>query len=181
MSTLSDTNCNRTKLDDNVRKENVTKIRGAPRPATKKQIGLFMGLQGYYQDFIRNFDAVAAPPSDLTRKEQPDKVEWSEAKDEAFQKIKALLKSKPILRLPGPNKTYFVRTNASDYRIGAVLIQEQEGTLFPICYASNTTRRHMSTTAQNLGDVKGHANWEQILKSEAFACHPRIIDIKSKV
>lgn len=140
-----------------------------------------MGLQGYYRDFIPNFAAVAAPLSDLIRKGQPNKVESSEAKDEAFQKIKALLKSKPILCLPGPNKTYFVRTDASDYRIGAVLMQEHEGKLFPICYASNTTRRHMSTTAQNMGDTKGHANWKQILKSEAFVCHPRIIDIKSKI
>ena len=47
--------------------DNVTKIRDAPRPTTKKQVQLFMGLAGYYRDFIPNFAALAAPLSDLTR------------------------------------------------------------------------------------------------------------------
>ena len=45
--------------------DNVTKIRDAPRPTTKKQIKSFMGLAGYYRDFIPNFAALAAPLSDL--------------------------------------------------------------------------------------------------------------------
>ena len=44
--------------------DNVTKIRDAPRPTTKKQIRLFMGLAGYYRDFIPNLAALAAPLSD---------------------------------------------------------------------------------------------------------------------
>ena len=63
--------------------DNVTKIRDAPRPTTKKQIRSFMGLAGYYSDFIPNFAALAAPLSDLTRKGQPNKVEWGEAQEKA--------------------------------------------------------------------------------------------------
>ena len=55
--------------------DNVAKIRDAPRPTTKKQIKSFMGLAGYYRNFIPNFAALAAPLSDLTRKGQPNKVE----------------------------------------------------------------------------------------------------------
>ena len=43
--------------------DNVTKIRDAPRPTTKKQIRSFMGLAGYYRDFIPNFQALATPLS----------------------------------------------------------------------------------------------------------------------
>ena len=116
--------------------DNVTKIRDAPRPTTKKQIRSFMGLAGYYRDFIPNFAALAAPLSDLTRKGQPNKVKWGEPQEKAYQSIKALLTKEPVLRLPDPGKTYFLQTDASNSGIGAVLMQKHDGKLFPVCYAS---------------------------------------------
>lgn len=72
--------------------DNVAKIRKAPRLTTKKQqVRSFMGLAGYYRDFIPNFAAVAAPLSELTRKGQPGKVEWGDAQEKAYQTIKVLL------------------------------------------------------------------------------------------
>ena len=65
--------------------DNVEKIKDAPRPSTKKQVRSFMGLAGYYRDFIPNFAAIAAPLSDLTRKGQPNIVEWGEAQEKAYQ------------------------------------------------------------------------------------------------
>ena len=88
--------------------DNVTKIRDAPRPKTKQQIRSFMGLGGYYRDFIPKFAALAAPLSDLTRKRQTNKVEWGEAQEKAYQSIKSLLTKEPVLRLPDPGKTYFL-------------------------------------------------------------------------
>ena len=118
------------------------------RPTTKKQIKSFMGLAGYYRDFIPNFAALAAPLSDLTRKGQPNKVEWGEAQEKAYQSIKAILTKEPVLRLPDPTKTYFLQTDASDSGIGAVLMQKHDGKLFPVCYASkklSSAERNYST------------------------------------
>ena len=116
--------------------DNVEKIKDAPRPSTKKQVRSFMSLAGYYRDFIPNFAAIAVPLSDLTRKGQPNKVEWGEAQEKAYQTIKSYLTSEPILRLPDPAKTYFLRTDASNSGIGAVLMQKHDEKLFPVCYAS---------------------------------------------
>ena len=63
-------------------------------------------------------------------------MEWGDTREKAYQTIKILLTSDPILRLPDPEKTFVLRTDASDYGIGAVLMQEHGGKLFPICYAS---------------------------------------------
>ena len=84
-----------------------------------------MGLAGYYRDFIPNFAAIAAILSDFTRKGQPSKAEWGDTHEKAYQTIKILLTIDPILRLPDPEKTFVLRTDALDYGIGAVLIQER--------------------------------------------------------
>ena len=82
--------------------DNVEKIKDAPSPRAKKQVRSFMGLAGYYGDFIPNFVAITAPLSDLTRKGKPNKVEWGEAQEKASQTIKSYLTSEPILHLPDP-------------------------------------------------------------------------------
>ena len=118
---------------------NVTKIRDAQRPTTKKHIRLFVGLARYYRDFIPNFAALAAPLSDLTHKGQPNK---------AYQSIKALLTKEPVLQLPDPGKIYFLQTDASDSGIGAVLMQKHDGKLFPVCHGSkklSSAERNYST------------------------------------
>ena len=61
---------------------------------------------------------------------------WGDTHEKAYQTIKILLTSDPILRLPDPEKTFVLRRDALDYGIGTVLIQEHEGKLFLICYAS---------------------------------------------
>ena len=114
----------------------MTKIRDAPTPTTKKQIRSFMSLTGYYRDFILNFVALGAPLSDLTWKGQTNKVAWGEAQEKAYPSIKDLLTREPILQLADPGRTYFLRTATSDHGIGAVLMQEHDGKLFPVCYGS---------------------------------------------
>ena len=99
---------------------NVEKIKDAPRSSTKKQVA------GYYRDFIPNFAAIAVPLSDLTRKGQPNKLEWGEAQEKAYRTVKSYLTSEPILRLPDPAKTYFLRMDASNSGIGAVLMQKDD-------------------------------------------------------
>ena len=109
-----------------------------------------MSLAGYYRDFIPNFVKIAAPLSDVIRKGQPQKVEWGEAQEKAYQTIKSYLTSEPILRLPDPDKTYFLRTDASNIGIDAVLMQRQDEKLFPVCYAS----RKLSSAERNYSTIE---------------------------
>ena len=64
--------------------------------------------------------------------------------------IKIILTSDPVLRLTDPEKTFVLRTDALDYGIGAVLMQEHEGKLFPICYAS----RKLSDAERNYSTIE---------------------------
>ncbi|GFN96891.1 Zinc finger protein [Plakobranchus ocellatus] len=62
--------------------ENVEKVRNAPRPKMKREVRAFLGLVGYYKEFVPNFAAVSAPLSDLVRKGQPNIVNWGDSQEE---------------------------------------------------------------------------------------------------
>ncbi|GFO35436.1 Zinc finger protein [Plakobranchus ocellatus] len=106
--------------------ENVEKVRNAPRPKTKRKIRAFLGLVGYYKEFVPNFAAVSAPLSDLVRKGQPNVVNWGDSQERACNSLKVAVTSKPVLQLPDVNKRFVLRTDASDRGLGAALMQENE-------------------------------------------------------
>lgn len=48
--------------------EILERIQDAPRPVTKHQVRSFLGLSGYYREFVPNYADLAAPLVELTRK-----------------------------------------------------------------------------------------------------------------
>ena len=74
--------------------------------------------------------------TDCTKKGRPNKVKWGDNDDRTFQTLKAKLTSSPILHLPDLKKEFILRTDASDKGLGAVLMQEHMGQLFPVAYIS---------------------------------------------
>ena len=116
--------------------DNDMKILNAEPPRTKKQIQSFLGLTGYYRAYVPNYASLTAELTDLIRKGKPNKIEWTSSLQDSFDKLKQLLAAKPVLHLPDLTKTFTLRTDASNTGLGAVLLQEKKGRLFPISYAS---------------------------------------------
>ena len=116
--------------------DKVKAIAEAPRPVTKRQVKSFIGLVGYYRQFIPNFAVIAAPLTDLTRKGQPNQVKWSQEQEYAFNTLKKMLSVSPILKLPDLQQVFTLRTDASDRGIGTVLLQEENNVKWPVAYAS---------------------------------------------
>jgi hypothetical protein len=104
-----------------------------PKPKTVQDVQAFLGGIGYYRKFIKNFSKIAKPLSDLTkghtRKFQNKKditEEWTEKHEKAFMKLKKKMMKKPVMQYPDFRKRFIVSTDASNYAIGAVLLQEDE-------------------------------------------------------
>jgi hypothetical protein len=116
--------------------DKIGKLKKAEKPQNKKQLRSFLGLAGYYRKFVPNFASLATPLTDATRKMQPEKIEWSEEQETAFGDLKERLTSKPVMVLPDRHKQYVLRTDASEKGVGAVLLQEHQGDLRPVAYAS---------------------------------------------
>ena len=116
---------------------NIDAVANFPRPATKKKVRSFLGLTGYYRKFIPNYSTTALPLTDLTKKDAPTRVEWTDACETAFNELKQRLTNSPVLKSPDLSLSFIVQTDASDRGIGAVLSQIfPGGSEHPVCYYS---------------------------------------------
>jgi hypothetical protein len=86
------------------------------------QIRSFLGLAGYYRQFIPNFLMIAKPMTKFLEKEA--KFKWSPQCDEAFLTLKKLLTTAPVLGQPDIEKSFDVYCDASGTGIGGVLMQD---------------------------------------------------------
>ena len=120
------------------KQEIIDKVANATVPCTTKKIRSFLGLSGFYRRFIPHYAEIAAPLVELTKKNKPLVVIWNQGAERAFHTLKRLLCTAPILHIPDMEKPFILRTDASDVALGAVLLQSQNDTLFPIAYASKS-------------------------------------------
>jgi hypothetical protein len=91
-------------------------------PTSVHQVRSFLGLAGYYRMLIPNFSMIAKPITELLKK--GNKYVWSEDCDEAFQALKKLLTTSPILVQPDITKPFDIYCDASSTGLGCVLMQE---------------------------------------------------------
>ena len=68
-------------------------------------------------------------------------VEWTEAADSAFEHLKKLCISTPILAYPDYKLPFVLHTDSSSEGLGAVLYQKQNGKLRVIAYASRSVSK----------------------------------------
>ena len=119
-------------------------------PKDKESLRSFLGLMGFYRNFVPRFSHTAEPLLKLLRKSS--KFIWEEEQENAYQQLKTALLEPPILKYPDYSKTFFVVTEASQVGLGAFLMQEWDGRLHPIAYASrtlNSAERNYSTTKRD--------------------------------
>ena len=120
-----------------------------PTPKTVYDVRSFLGFVGYYRRFIRNFSKIAKPIREvITGLENQSKrsakktfVEWTEAADSAFEHLKKLCISTPILAYPDYKLPFVLHTDSSSEGLGAVLYQKQNGKLRVIAYASRSVSK----------------------------------------
>ncbi|KAI4902921.1 hypothetical protein NFI96_007389 [Prochilodus magdalenae] len=93
-----------------------------PPPSSLKEVQRFLGFANFFRRFVRNFSAVAAPLTALTRK-TPGRFRWTVEAQQAFEELTRCLTTAPVLQLPDPRAPFIVEVDASDVGVGAVLSQ----------------------------------------------------------
>jgi hypothetical protein len=101
---------------------NVKEVLDWKPPTSVSEVRCFLGLTGYYRQFILNFTKIAKPITELLKK--GNKFIWSDACDEAFKNLKKLLTTSPVLVQPDTSKPFDVYCDAFSTGLWGVLMQE---------------------------------------------------------
>ena len=119
-------------------------------PKTVTDIRSFLRFTNYYRRFIKDYAKTAKTLNTLisggnaSKKRKP--IEWNDDCQEAFNKLKELCTSTPILAYADYKKEFQLHRDASELGLGGVLYQkDEEGVQRVIVYAS----RNLSHTERN--------------------------------
>ena len=116
--------------------EKVEAVMSWERPKLVFEICSFLGLAGYYRRFIEDFFWLVTPMTRLTRKGV--EFEWNDLCEKAFQELKRMLTSAPILIVPEQEQRYTVYCDASKDGLACSLMQSGR----VVAYDSRQLKNH---------------------------------------
>ena len=104
-------------------------------PRSIRGVRSFVGFANYYRRFIHGFSELVTPLTELTKKGTLFK--WGPAAQQAFEKLKIMFVTAPILAQFDPEKETILEADSSGWSIGGVLSQyDEKGELHPCAYFS---------------------------------------------
>ena len=134
-----------------VDKAKIELISKLPPPINVKTIRQFLGHEGFYRRFIKDFSKIAKLLYKLLEKDA--KFFWERECQKSFEELKFHLTTAPIVRAPNWQLPFEVMCDASDLAVGAVLAQREDGKPHVVYYASKTlneAQRNYTTTEKEL-------------------------------
>ena len=131
----------------------VKAITEMPPPTDKKGVERLLGTVNYLAKFVPNMSTVIEPIRTLLRHDV--EFEWSNQQDKAFQQIKDILSSKPVLKFFDVKLAVTISCDASKSGLGCCLLQENK----PVAFASRSL-----TSAEH-----GYCQLEKELLAAQFA------------
>ncbi len=145
--------------------EKMNAVRNWPSPKWVKEVQAFLRLMNYYQKFISNYAKIAEPLTQLTHKNK--KWHWDKEQKNAFHTLKKNLSGTAHLRIPNSTCKKVLKTNASDFTVGACLYQIKDEQQRLIAYQSRKLsgpeKRYEVHDKELLVIVKALQDWRPYL------------------
>ena len=104
-------------------KDKCDAIRNIESPKTLRQTRAFCRMVNFLSSFLPNLRQLLIPICDLQKKAKMFK--WTDEAEKAFNGIKKLLVSPPVLRAPTPDSLFRLESDISREGVGGTLLQKQ--------------------------------------------------------
>ena len=113
----------------------VKTIQDWPEPRKVRDVQSFLDFANFYQCFIFNYSDIVVPLTRLTQKGIP--FQFTDKAREAFNLLKEVFTTAPILTHWIPDQPIIIETDALDYALAAILsIVAEDGKLHPVAFHS---------------------------------------------
>ncbi len=88
------------------------------------ELCMFIGYVNYYRDMWPSRAHILKPLTDQSGLKKKAPIKWTDEMQKAFDKMHLLMAANALAAYPDHNKWFNVYTDASDFQLGACIIQE---------------------------------------------------------
>lgn len=164
--------------------DRVEAIADWPTPKTFREVQVFLGFANFYRRFIGSYSRIAEPLTGLMKGSQKGKqtgpFAWGRAQDTAFEQLKRVFTTAPVLQHFDPTLRIRLETDASGFAIAAILSQQagqsdglDKTEWRPVAFYSKkmepAERNYETHDGELLAIVKAFSHWRHYLEGSA---HP---------
>ncbi|GFO14330.1 Pol polyprotein [Plakobranchus ocellatus] len=119
--------------------ESIKAVTEWPVLKSVRDVQRFIGLTNYHRAFIKHYSELAEPLFRILRNHE---FQWGEEELHSFHSLKEALTTAPVLGIPTATDPFILDTDASDFAVGAELLQVQNGDEKVIGYGSFTLSKN---------------------------------------
>jgi hypothetical protein len=101
-------------------------------PHNATELCMFIGCVNYYRDMWPSCAHILKPLTDQSGLKKRAPIEWTDEMQQAFDRMRLLMAADALAAYPDHNKWFHIYTDASDFQLGACIIQEGR----PVAYFS---------------------------------------------
>lgn len=171
--------------------DKVKAIREATRPGTRKELKSWLGMVGFYRNYIKDHAKLCHPFRELDKDNISNKEfnkRWGPEQSRAFKAIKKAITGDTVMMHPDVTKPFIIHVDGSYKGLGATLNQkDDEGNVRPVWYASRaptkTEQNYDARELECLALLWSLEKWRYLLPTKVTVVtdHANLLKLKTYV